>query len=153
MKAAYIQKAGPPENIIFGELDTPEPGDEQCLVKVSAVALNPIDTYIRSGLIKANLAPHYILGCDLAGTVHKTGPEVRRFKVGDRVWGTNQGLQGRQGTFAEFAAVDEKYLYPIPSGVRDEDAAAQSLVGITSYLGLVTHARIEAGETLFVNGG
>src|ERR1043165_1964008 len=153
MKAAFIQKPGPPDVITYGDLEKPRPGDQQCLVKVSAVSLNPIDTYIRSGMIKANLPNPYVLGCDLAGTVEQVGPGARAFKPGDRVWGTNQGLQGRQGTFAEFAAVDEKWLYPLPPGVKEEEAAAISLVGITAHLGLVQHARLRAGEILFVNGG
>src|SRR4051812_13617407 len=153
MNAAFIHKPGPPENIVFGELEKPRPGDNQCLVKISAVSLNPIDTYIRAGMIKANLPTPYILGCDLAGTVESTGPGVSRFNPGDKVWGTNQGLQGRQGTFAEFAAVDEKWLYPLPPGVKEEEAAALSLVGITAHLGLVQHAKLKEREILFVNGG
>jgi NADPH2:quinone reductase len=78
---------------------------------------------------------------------------VRRFKPGDRVWGSNQGLLGRQGTFAEYAVVDEQWLYPTPDGVNDETAAALSLVGITAHLGLVRDAKLKAGETIFVNGG
>src|SRR5206468_6720573 len=75
------------------------------------------------------------------------------FKVGDRVWGTDQGLMGRQGTFAEYAAVEERWLYRIPSGVSDETAAACALVGITAAIGIVRDAKLQSGETLFVNGG
>lgn len=95
----------------------------------------------------------FVVGCDLAGKVVKLGPQARRYKVGDRVWGTNQGLLGRQGTFAEFAAVDEQWLYPTPTGVSDEAAAATALVGITAHLGLVQYAGLESDEVLFVNGG
>jgi NADPH2:quinone reductase len=69
------------------------------------------------------------------------------------VWGTNQGLLGRQGTFAQFAAVDECWLYPTPQRVSDEQAAAASLVGITAHLGLLRDAKLRAGDTLFVHGG
>ena len=95
----------------------------------------------------------FVVGCDLAGKVVELGPQARRYQVGDRVWGSNQGLLGRQGTFAEFAAVDEQWLYPTPTGVSDEAAAATALVGITAHLGLVRDRRLEGGETLFVNGG
>jgi len=152
MKAAFIQQTGPPEVIQFGELPPPKPGPTEVLVRVGAVAMNPIDTYIRGGLIKANLPIPFIPGCDLAGTVEEVGANVKRFKRGDRVWGTNQGLQGRQGTFAEFAAVDEQWLYPTPVNVTDEEAAALSLVGITARLGL-KRAQLQPGEILFVNGG
>lgn len=153
MKAAYIQRVGPPESILFNDLPVPEPTASQVLVRVAAVAVNPIDTYIRSGAVKMELPLPFVIGCDLAGTVERCGPDVQRLKPGMRVWGSNQGLMGRQGTFAEYAAVDEAWLYPTPDGVSDQQAAAGALVGITAHLGLVRCAKLTAGETLFVNGG
>ncbi|PAW72854.1 MAG: quinone oxidoreductase [Pedosphaera sp. Tous-C6FEB] len=100
-----------------------------------------------------NLPSPFVIGCDLAGVVEAVGAEVKRFQPGDRVWGSNQGLFGRQGTFAEFAGVEERWLYPTPANVRDEEAAAVALVGITAHLGLFAKARLQAGETVFVNGG
>ncbi len=153
MKAAFIRQTGPVENILYDNLPQPQPVGAQCLVRVSAVAVNPVDTYLRAGLVPMRLPLPFIVGCDLAGTVVEVGPQVTRFKPGDRVWGSNQGLLGRQGTFAEFAAVDECWLYPTPAGVADEPAAAIALVGITAHLGLVRDAKLKQGETLFVNGG
>lgn len=153
MKAAYIEQPGPPENIKYGDLPQPEPTGTQVLVRVGAVALNPVDTYIRAGMIAAELPQPFIVGCDLAGTVEETGPDAKKFKPGDRVWCTNQGLLGRQGTFAEFAAVDECWLYPTPADVSDEDAAAVALVGVTAHLGLFHKAQLKADELLFVTGG
>ena len=153
MKAAYIIKTGPPENILYDELPSPIPGPTQCLVKVGAVAVNPVDTYIRGGMIQMPLPSPFIVGCDLAGTVMSVGARVAAFEPGDRVWGTNQGLLGRQGTFAEFCAVDECWLYPTPAGVSDEEAAAAALVGLTAHLGLVRDAGLRKGETIFVHGG
>src|SRR5205814_1743132 len=101
MKAAYIEKTGPPENIRYGELPKPMAEGTHCLVKVQAVAVNPLDTYVRSGMVQMPLPFPFIPGCDLAGVVEAVGPQVRRFKAGDRVWGSNQGILGRQGTFAE----------------------------------------------------
>ncbi len=153
MKAAFIRETGAPENIIYGDLPDPRPTGSQVLVKVGAVSVNPIDTYIRNGAPYWELPQPYILGCDLAGTVVDVGPEAKRFKVGDRVWGSNQGLLGRQGTFAELVPVDETWLYNTPENVSDQDAAAIALVGITAHLGLVQHAQLQPGETLFVHGG
>ena len=153
MKAAYINQTGPPNVIIYGDLPTPKPARAQCLIKVAAVTVNPIDTYIRSGTIPAKLSFPYILGRDLAGTVVEVGPDVSRFKAGDRVWATGQGVAERQGTFAEWAVIDEQWLHPTPAGVSDEEIVAISLVGITAHLGLVRHARLKSGELLFVNGG
>jgi NADPH2:quinone reductase len=153
MQAAYINQPGPAESIIIGELPMPKPTGSQALVKVAATAVNPIDTYIRSGTVAMPLPKPFIVGCDLAGVVEALGPEAKRFKVGDRVWSSCQGVLGRQGTFAEYASVDESFLYPIPSGVRDECAAACALVSLTAHLGLERDAQLQAGETLFVNGG
>jgi NADPH2:quinone reductase len=153
MKAAFINQPGPAESIQFGDLPEPTPSPTECLIKVAAVDVNPIDVYVRSGAIPAQLPRPYILGRDLAGTVAAVGKNVTRFKTGDRVWATSEGANGRQGTFAEFAVVEESWLYPIPANVKDEDVVAISLVGVTAHLGLVKHARLQAGETLFVNGG
>lgn len=153
MKAAYIERTGPPENIVFGDLPKPVPRGSEALVKVAAVAVNPVDTYVRSGMIAWDLPKPFIVGCDLAGVVEEVGPAARLLRPGDRVWGTNQGLLGRQGTFAEYCAVDESWLYPIPEGVSEETAAACALVGVTAHLGLFRDARIRAGETIFVQGG
>jgi NADPH2:quinone reductase len=153
MKAAFIRQTGPPESIEYGELPTPEPTGSQVLVKVGAVALNPVDTYIRGGAIQMPLPLPFIVGCDLAGTVERVGPEAKQLRPGMRVWGSNQGLLGRQGTFSEYAAVDECWLYPTPDGVSDQTAAAIALVGITAHLGLFRDARLQHGETLFINGG
>ncbi len=153
MKAAYIEKTGPPSNIIYGDLPKPKPNDGQVLVRVEAVDVNPIDTYVRSGMVAASLPVPFIVGCDLAGVVEAVGPKVTRFRPGDRVWGANQGRAGRQGTFAEYAAVDEQWLYSIPHGVESQHAVAVSLVGLTAYLGLMGDAKLAAGDVLFVNGG
>jgi NADPH2:quinone reductase len=117
------------------------------------VDVNPIDIYIRAGLIPAQISFPYIIGRDLAGVVVQTGPMVRSFKPGDRVWASGQGVQSRQGTFAEYAAVEEQWLHPTPGNVPDENIVAFSLVGITAHLGLVREAKLKPGEILFVNGG
>jgi NADPH2:quinone reductase len=153
MKAAYIETTGAPELIRYGDLPKPVPRSGEVLVRVGAVAVNPIDTYIRAGMVAMPLPKPFIVGCDLAGTVEALGPDVKRFKIGDRVWGSNQGLLGRQGTFAEYAAVAEDWLYPTPANLTDTTAAAVALVGITAHLGLFRCANLQAGEIAFVNGG
>ncbi|MCE9604263.1 MAG: NADPH:quinone reductase [Planctomycetia bacterium] len=152
MKAAFIRETGAPTNIQYADLPTPEPRGSEVLVRVGAVAVNPIDTYIRAGGIKMNLPLPFVIGADLAGTVERVGPDAKRFKPGDRVWGSNQGMFGRQGTFAEFAAVEEGWLYSTPAGVDDTTAAAAALVSITANIGL-HRAALKPGDTIFVNGG
>jgi NADPH2:quinone reductase len=153
MRAAYIEQTGPPEVIKVGDLPRPQPGPGQVLVKVRALALNPIDLYIRSGMVAMPLSFPYVIGSDLAGTVEALGPGASRFKPGDRVWGSNQGLLGRQGVAAEYAAVGEEWLYPTPAKLGDREAAAMALVGITAHLGLFQFGRLAAGETVYVPGG
>ncbi len=142
MKAAYVNEPGPPESIVYGDLPKPVPNGSQVLVKVGAVSVNPIDVYVRSSAVKMPIPLPYIVGCDLAGVVEAVGPTARQFKQGDRVWGSNQGLLGRQGTFAEYAAVDEDWLYPTPANVSDETAAAVALVSLTAALGLMRDAKL-----------
>src|ERR1035438_3495296 len=126
MKAAYINQTGTPDVITYGDLPTPKPTRRQCLIKVAAVDVNPIDVYIRNGAIPAKLSFPFILGRDLAGTVVEAGASAKDFKAGDRVWATSQGAEGRPGTFAEFAAVDHRWLHPIPRS-EEHTSELQSL--------------------------
>jgi NADPH2:quinone reductase len=153
MKAAFYETTGGPDVIRYGELPKPIPAPGEVLVRVRAAAVNPIDTYIRSGAVAMNLPKPFIPGCDLAGVVEAVGQGGSNFTPTDRVWGSNQGLLGRQGTFAEYACVHEDWLYPTPANVVDETAAAVALVGITAHVGLFRCAHSQAGDIVFVNGG
>lgn len=153
MKAAYFEQPGSPDVIRYGDLPKPKPTGSQVLVKMGAVSVNPIDTYIRNGAKYWDLPKPFIVGCDLAGVVEEAGPEAQQFHCGDRVWCTNQGLMGRQGTFAEYSVVDSHWLYATPDSVTDETAAACALVGVTAHLGLFRDARLKRGEIVFIQGG
>jgi NADPH:quinone reductase len=144
MKAAFINEVGSPDVIQVGEVAEPAVGPHDVVIRVQAAAVNPIDTYV----------PHpFIIGCDAAGIVEAIGDSVRRFAIGDRVWCTNQGLLGRQGTFAEKISVNEDWCFALPDQVSFADAAASALVAVTAHLGLYREAMLQAGETLFVIGG
>lgn len=153
MRAAFIRETGTPDLIQFGEVPEPVCGDKQVKVKVGAVSVNPIDTYIRNGANYWPLPQPFILGCDFAGTVIEVGKSVRNVEVGQRVWGSNQGLLGRQGTFAETICVDREWVYPTPDNASDETMAAIALVGITAHLGLFRYAKLTCNDTIFVRGG
>jgi len=153
MKAAYIEQTGAPDVIRYGDLPDPQLGPGDALVRVTASSVNPIDTYIRAGVVGMASKFPYVPGCDVAGVVEQVGPRVSRFKKGDRVWGSNQSLFRRQGACAELLAVDEGWLYHIPNKQSDACAAAGALVGITASLGLFQFAKLEPGEWVFVNGG
>lgn len=153
MKAAFIHEPGPAESIVIGDLPDPRPGERDIVVEVKASSVNPIDIYIRSGMIPMDLPLPFIPGCDFAGIVRAVGPGVQSFAPGDKVWGSNQGLLGRQGTMARLACVHEHFAYPIPEGVSFEQAAAASLVGITASIGLHQKACLSSGEKVLVSGG
>jgi NADPH2:quinone reductase len=153
MKAAYLENPGPPDVLKYADMPTPEPKAGEIRVKIAAASLNPIDTYIRAGVVAMPLPKPFITGSDAAGTIDAVGPGAKRFNVGDRVWGSNQGLLGRQGSCAEYVCASEEFFYATPAGVSDEQAAAAALVGITAHLGLIQRARLQPGETVFVNGG
>src|SRR6185503_5691308 len=120
MKAAYLETPGAPDVLRYGDLPTPEPKAGEVRVKVAAASLNPIDTYIRAGVVAMQLPKPFITGSDVAGTIDAVGPGVQRFKAGDRVWGSNHGLLGRQGTCAEYVCASEDFFYATPTGVSDD---------------------------------
>lgn len=153
MKAAYIKETGTPEKIIVGELPMPKLKPEQVLVKVTAVAVDPIDTYIRAGTYKIDLPFPFIIGRDMVGTVTEVGANVNGFHPGSLVWCNNQGYAGRQGTFAEYVAIDEDLLYSIPEKVDALNVVASVHSALTSVVGLIGKAKLAKGETLFINGG
>ena len=153
MKAAFVNSPGDPSSIQYDDLPDPVCGDDQVVIRNHAVAVNPVDTYVRSGKVAFELPLPFIVGSDSAGEVQAAGKNVSRFKVGDRVWCTNQGLLGRQGTFAELIAVDSDWVFPLPDSVSYTDAAACALVAITAHIGLVREAKLQAGETILVIGG
>jgi NADPH:quinone reductase-like Zn-dependent oxidoreductase len=107
VKAWGVSKAGGLDAL--QEFDIPKPKTERprdLLVKVHAVALNPIDNKVRGGYDGAIPAPR-ILGWDAAGVVEAVGPEASMFKVGDEVYFA--GDLTRQGSFSQYAVVDERY--------------------------------------------
>lgn len=152
MKAAYIEQIGPPENVRVGELPVPKIGPTDVRVKVHAVAVDPIDTYIRSGKFPIPLSFPFIIGRDMSGQVEEVGSAVTRFRPGDRVWCNNQGYDGRQGTFAEYIVANESLVYPLPKGVDEKEAVAFVHSGLTACIGL-QRVQPVAGESIFVNGG
>jgi NADPH:quinone reductase-like Zn-dependent oxidoreductase len=152
MRAAYIEHLGSPDEIRYGELPAPIPGPTDVLVDVTATTVNPVDTFVRSGVFRTPLAFPHVISRDLVGTVVRVPPGERRFAAGDRVWSNSLGHGGRQGPAAEQAAVPADRLYPLPDGVDPEHAVAVVHPGGTAYLALFTHARVMPGETVLVAG-
>lgn len=153
MKAAYIDAVGAAANIRSGELPTPSLSEQAVLVRVGAVAVNHVDTLIRSGAYPLPLPMPFVIGRDMVGTVETTGSAVTRFKAGDRVWSNCLGIEGLQGTFAEYVAAPEERLFHLPDNVAPIDAVAALHSGLTAAIGLFSKGGLQAGESLFINGG
>ncbi|UWP87133.1 NADPH:quinone reductase [Dactylosporangium fulvum] len=152
MRAAYIERLGPPEVIRHGELPAPVPGPTDVLVDVIATTVNPVDTFVRSGLFRTPLPMPFVVGRDLVGTVARAGAGAAGFAPGDLVWCNSLGHAGRQGAAAEQAVVPVERLYRLPAGVPPETAVTAVHPAGTAYLGLFTHGRLRAGETVVVEG-
>ncbi len=153
MRAASIDRLGSADEIRCGELPTPTPGPAQVLVRVAAVAVNPVDTFVRSGAFRTAMSFPFVVGRDLVGTVAAVGAESAGFALGERVWCNSMGHDGRQGAAAEYVAVPAERLYRLPEGVDAEPAAAVLQPLATAYLALQVHARLRAGECVFIAGG
>jgi NADPH:quinone reductase-like Zn-dependent oxidoreductase len=152
MRAAYITAFGPAEAIQVGELPAPAPGPADVLVAVQVVAVDPVDTFVRSGQYATPVPFPFVIGRDLAGEVVAAGAGAPSFAPGDRVWCNSLGHEGRQGSFAEFAAVPADRLYQVPDGVSPELAVAVAHPAATAYLAWFAHAMLRLGETVYVGG-
>lgn len=152
MRAAFIERRGPADEIRYGDLPVPEPGPGDLLVRVEAVAVNPVDTFVRSGTFSTPLPFPFVIGRDLVGMVVATGPGVSRFRIGDRVWSNSLGHDGRQGAAAEYAVVGADRLYRAPAGVDPVPLVAVVHPATTAYLALHVHGDLRSGDTVLVAG-
>jgi NADPH:quinone reductase-like Zn-dependent oxidoreductase len=150
--AAYITATGPAENIRLGELPAPAFGPTDVLVRAEVVAVNNVDTFVRSGSYQTPLPLPFIVGRDVVGVVAAMGAGVVGFAVGDRVWCNSLGHAGRQGSFATYVVISAERLYQLPDGVDPVDAVAALHAGATAYLALFQHAGIKPGQTIVVGG-
>jgi 2-desacetyl-2-hydroxyethyl bacteriochlorophyllide A dehydrogenase len=147
--AAYITRLGPPEEIRWGKLPDPPAGPADVVVRPEAVAVNQVDTLVRSGRFPTPTPFPFIVGRDLVGEVVRPGPG---FTIGDRVWCNSMGHGGRQGASADQVAVPAERLYRLPDGVDAVEAVAVLHPAATAYLALFRHARVRLGETVYVAG-
>ena len=144
-KAVRIHDYGGPEALVIDDIEVGAPGAGEALVRHTAVGLNFIDTYHRSGLYKLEQLPH-TLGVEGAGVVEAVGEGVTDLAPGDRV-----AYGGGIGSYCELRVMDAGRLVKLPDNVGDEQAAAMMLQGMTArYLVRRTH-RIEPGETVLIH--
>ncbi|MEU9475979.1 NADPH:quinone reductase [Streptomyces sp. NPDC048191] len=152
MRAAYIEGPGAADAIRYGDIVAPRPGPTDVLVNVLATTVNPVDTFVRSGLFATPMDFPFVVSRDLVGTVAEVGRGVTDFRAGDRVWCNSLGHGGRQGAAAEQAVVAADRLYHLPGGVDPYAAVAVVHPAATAYLALFVHGRLRVGETVLVAG-
>ncbi|MGO6741791.1 NADP-dependent oxidoreductase [Rhizobium ruizarguesonis] len=153
MKAFVVDKYKKKGALRLANLPEPELQDNDLLVRIQATAVNVLDSKVRDGEFKLILPyrPPFILGHDVAGTVVKIGPGVRRFKVGDEVYARPR--DHRIGTFAEFIAVDEADVALKPNNLSMTEAASIPLVGLTAWQALVEVGKVKPGQKVFIQAG
>lgn len=152
MRAAFIDRRGSADEIRYGVLPMPTPGPTDVLVRVTAAAVNHVDTFVRSGAYATTLPFPFVVGRDLVGTVAARGSGVSEFGVGDAVWTNSLGHAGRQGAAAEYAVVSSDRLYPLPADIEPTGMAAMVHPAATAHLALTAHGGLRAGETVLVVG-
>jgi NADPH:quinone reductase-like Zn-dependent oxidoreductase len=149
MKAAALDRYGGPEVLHAETLPVPRPGPTQVLVRLDSAGIGQWDPYVRSG--EFPLGPRrfpQVIGNDGAGEVVAIGDDVRRFEVGDRVYAYS--MEG--GFYAEFVAVDEDEVAPLPQGLSTEEAGPLGADGVTALRGLDDQLHVSTGQTLMVYG-
>src|SRR6185369_8282775 len=148
MKAIVVREFGEPEVMKLEEVPTPEPSGTQVLVRVKAAGVNPVDTYLRTGIHAHAPKLPYTPGKDAAGTVEAVGDGVTRYKPGDRVYTANS----LSGTYAEFALCDERQVGHLPDNVSFEQGAGIWTPYATAFRALFQKGEGKAGETVLVHG-
>jgi NADPH2:quinone reductase len=148
VKAIRVHEFGGPEVLRLGEVPTPEPGPGQVLVRMHAIGVNPVETYIRAGTYARLPALPYTPGNDGAGVVEQVAPDVHAFKPGDRVYTAGS----ISGTYAEFALCNAEQVHPLPTKVSFAQGAAVGTPYATAYRGLFQRAHAKPGDTVLVHG-
>jgi len=144
--AIRIHAHGGPDVMRWDDVPTPEPGPAEALVHHTAVGLNYIDVYFRTGLYKIPTLPA-ILGMEAAGTVSAVGADVQDIKVGDRV----AYATGPIGAYATDRVISADRLVKLPDGIDDQTAAAMMLQGLTAQYLLRRTYKVKPGDTVLVH--
>ncbi|MDH3728701.1 MAG: zinc-binding alcohol dehydrogenase family protein [Myxococcales bacterium] len=158
MKAVGLERYLPisdPDSLLDIEIDKPEPKERDLVVRIEAIAVNPVDTKVRAPKDKVEETPR-ILGWDAAGVVEEVGEKVTLFEPGDEVY--YAGDITRPGAYAEYQAVDERIVGRKPSTLSFAEAAALPLTTITAYEAFFDRLDLDRdgdnrGETLLIIGG
>ena len=148
MRAIRVRELGSPEVLRLEEVATPQPGPDQVLVRMHAIGVNPVETYIRAGTYARLPELPYTPGNDGAGVVEQVGADVNEVKPGDRVY----TARSVSGTYAEFAVCTTEQVHRLPANVSFAQGAAMGTAYATAYRGLFQRADAKPGETVLVHG-
>jgi NADPH:quinone reductase-like Zn-dependent oxidoreductase len=153
MRAYVLEHYGGSEGSRLMDVPAPAPEPRDILVKVRAAGLNPVDFKFRQGKLRAILRPKlpFVLGNELAGEVIAVGGDVKRFRVGDRVFA--RVAKDRAGAFAEQACVDEDDAALMPRDLDFTAAAAVPLAALTALQALRDELGVKPGQKVFISGG
>ena len=153
MRSIVVREFGAPEVLKVETVPDPTPSASQVLVRVRAVGINPVDTYIRSGAYAVKPQLPFTPGNDGAGEVIAVGADVKQFAAGDRVYiaGDNLGTP-RTGLLAEMALCAPTQLHRLPDTVTFGQGAAMGVPYATAYYSLFNRAKARPGETVLVHG-
>jgi NADPH:quinone reductase len=148
MKAVRVHEFGSPGVLSVQEVPTPRSGPGEVLVRMHAIGVNPVETYIRAGTYARKPSLPYTPGNDGAGVVEQIGPDVNQFKVGDRVYTAGSV----SGTYAEFALCEVAQAHSLPQNVSFAQGAAMGTPYATAYRGLFQRGHAKPGESVLVHG-
>jgi len=152
MRAWRFHEFGPIENLVLEEVDTPVPGAGEALVRVHYAALNPADRFMVAGKYPRPAPRPFSVGRDCSGTIEQAVPGGR-FQVGDKViLLTSDVGVSRTGTLAEYVAIPEASLAPLPTGWTMQQGAAGPLVNLTAWRGLSVLGQLKPGQTVLITG-
>ncbi len=151
MDAIVVREFGGPEALKLERVADPTPGPQQVVVRLRAVGVNPVDTYIRSGNYARKPALPFTPGTDAAGEVETAGSAVTTFAAGDRVYiyGT---AAGHQGSYAQRVVCNLLNIYRLPARATFAQGAAIGVPVATAYRALMHRAGARPGETVLVHG-
>jgi NADPH:quinone reductase len=147
MRAVVVREFGPPEVMKLEEVPVPSPGPGQVLIRVRAIGVNPVDTYIRSGTYARKPPLPYTPGTDVGGMVEAVGADVTRVAPGDRIY-----AHAVNGACAEFAVCEEWQAHRMPEPVTFQQGAAIGVPYATAWRALFIRACARAGDTVLVHG-
>lgn len=144
MKAIRVSHNGAPDVMQLVELPAPQPKPSEALVRVTIAGVNAIDGQFRDGSLRTVLP--FIPGQEGAGVVTAVGSQVTHVKIGDRV-----AWSGTLGSYAEFIAIPEDHLVPIPQSVTDPQAAAAMMQGLTAHYLVNDAHKLKPDETVLIH--